>query len=237
MVHDSETKDGYVYIFQNPETMETYVGSTGDLDKRLKEHRRDLNRSSHPNRKFQNAYNRNPNFEVLSVSLQSRDEAFDLEQAILDEYGPGRLLLNISKDARAPIFELTPEVRTRMSDAAKQRMISPETREKMKIGNTGKVRSEEVRRKMSERVHPPEIREKLSQSMRGNQNGLGTKIPQESLDARRLHFIRPVVIDGRVFESHGDAARHYGVTATTVTNRIKNPKFESWGYLPNDEPK
>lgn len=88
-----------VYLLHNPNTDQTYVGS-GIINDRRNLHFRDLKNNKHVNKKLQEAFNKDPNFEFVSIETSDRDEAYDFEQEIIDQFKESDLLLNIVQDAR-----------------------------------------------------------------------------------------------------------------------------------------
>lgn len=162
------------YIFHNPITDETLAGSTNDAERRMKEHLYQLKNNTHPNRRFQEAHNRDPNFDFVAVQMHDKEEALDFEQALIDEFYGNPLFLNLSKNARACRIEHTPETRKKISDGLKGRpapFISPEVRERIRQANVGRKQSDETRalrsRSMTGRSHGKETREKISRSLTG----------------------------------------------------------------------
>jgi predicted GIY-YIG superfamily endonuclease len=121
-----------VYIFHNPETDEVYAGSTKDDVYRESKHRSALRNKRHPNYKFQRAYNRNPNFDFVSVEVENREAAFDLEQSIIDEFYGSPLFLNLSDDARHCSVGQSPDSIKRMKEKLVGRKLSPEHVEKLR---------------------------------------------------------------------------------------------------------
>ena len=113
-----------VYVVQNNDTKETYVGS-GILGKRKNVHSRLLESNTHWNSNLQEAYNRNPNFEFIGVSLkdavsveEQRENALALEQLLIGENNGNPLLLNkfmrVGKTLTG--FKHTPENNKRNSE-------------------------------------------------------------------------------------------------------------------------
>ena len=88
-----------VYLLHNPNTDETYVGS-GIINERKNLHFRDLKNNKHINKKLQNAFNKDPNFDFVCVETIDRNEAYEFEQSIIDEFKDSDLLLNIAHDVR-----------------------------------------------------------------------------------------------------------------------------------------
>lgn len=238
-----------VYIIQNQETMETYVGS-GDVYRRASQHRTSLQKGIHTNHRLQEAYNRNPNFEMVAVPTETRDEAFDIEQAIIDEFSNSPLLLNLSMDARIPRIKHTEETKRRISEANKGRIITPEMRRKISETLTGRIEPDHVRQKKSEsriglkhseetrrkisisntgKVPSEETRKKLSEANKG-QIPPNKGIPTREETKRKLSEknSRPIIGDGVVYSSGRAAAQALGMTPAGISDRIKSPNFPGW---------
>lgn len=98
-----------VYLLHNPNTDQTYVGS-GSFLSRKTTHFRDLKNNCHINKKLQEAYNKDPNFDFIACELQDRQEAYDLEQEIINENINNPLLLNMSMKVLRPEFHGHTEV-------------------------------------------------------------------------------------------------------------------------------
>lgn len=134
-------KDIGVYIIQNSETMETYIGS-GILEQRFKTHSSLLAKKEHWNYKLQKAYNKDQNFEFISVLIDdpvsledNRNTALQIEQMLIDEFKESNLLLNISTNVEKTMmgYKHRPESNEKNRQAAKERWQNPEYREKMSI--------------------------------------------------------------------------------------------------------
>lgn len=110
-----------------------YVGSTADLRTRARGHENLLKNQRHPNKNFQDAYNQAGVVEFEVVKTPSRQEAYQLEQRLLDDHIATGPCLNIGKDVRA---------------AQKGRPHDPETREKIRASTRGRIVTEATREKM-----------------------------------------------------------------------------------------
>lgn len=177
------------YLLHNSDTGHTYVGS-GVLIKRYSDHQSLLKNNTHYNPKLQNAYNKHPNFDFIAVPTTNREEARDLEQAIINEYHGNPLLLNISIDARYCNSgqPMTDEHKAKISQANKGRKPSPqtieasvkahkgipvkeETKEKLRQANIGRQHTIEARQKMSiaskSAIRTNEWRQNISTSLKG----------------------------------------------------------------------
>lgn len=187
------SKEIGTYLLHNKETDETYVGS-GVLSDREYDHFYKLQNNKHANKKLQEAYNKNPNFDFVDVKTETRDEAFDFEQSILDEFKGNPLLLNIVLNARyGPPPNFKPSL---------------ETIERLRSINIGRKHTEETKRKVAEaskgrthnlgRILTKEHKEKISESLMGHkvsnetkekqrQGNLGKIVSEETKEKLRLH--------------------------------------------------
>jgi len=124
-----------VYIIGDVTSHKSYVGSSNDLNKRIKDHARELDNNHHANIHLQRSYNAGHQFTIIPIPTAPGVDPVQVEQQLLDEYFDTGLLLNIARDATAPNRGISP---------------SEETREKMRIAMTGFKHSDETRQKLSE---------------------------------------------------------------------------------------
>lgn len=140
-----------------------YVGSAINLNKRLYEHKRQLQNNKHPNRYLQFAWNKHGSkvFEFYIIENCEKENLINKEQAWLDWL---KCLVpngyNLSPTANSQLgFKHSNETKLKISVAAKN--ISEETRIKMK-----KPKSEEHKAKLSiarkKRIISDETKLKLS---------------------------------------------------------------------------
>lgn len=127
-------KESGIYLILNPQTMHTYVGCTKNLNQRSKEHNTNLRHNRHYNKKLQEAYNSNPNFEFIPIPTENISEAASLEQSIINEYIDNPLFLNKNK--------------TNYTDWSKKAQNN-HSKEKISLFNLGRKRTEESRKKQS----------------------------------------------------------------------------------------
>lgn len=219
----SVEKEIGVYLLQDSTTLDTYVGS-GDLADRCYTHAYLLKRNIHPNYRLQQSFNGGARFDFVSVPTATRDEAFELEQLILDEFQESPLLLNIARDARYCNKNPTTETREKIRRAnlgnkhAVGRIVSEETREKIRESNLNQHRSVEARQRMSVakmgKTLSPEHR---AQVVRNLEKGLQAKM-------------HPVEIEGEAYSSFSDAARQLELSKITVRKRVlsNTKKFQDW---------
>lgn len=252
MHSNSPTKIIAAYVFYNPDTKQAYVGSTKDALYREKKHLQALKNNRHPNYKFQLAYNRNPNFIFMYVHMNTRDEATEAEQKLIDEFYGLPFFLNISNDARYCSVSHSEESRLKMSLSHKGKKRTSEAIEKTRLANIGHKRnlgrkhSEETRKKISlistGRTHvvSAEAREVMRQKKLGrvlsdkhkkklSEVAIGRKDSPEAVRNKHLGNLyrsRKVIIDGIKYNSLGMASKAIGLTKTAIANRINRGFYE-----------
>lgn len=176
---NDEKKPG-AYMLHNLQTGYGYVGSTHDLDFRVKTHQQLLKNGKHPNKRLQAQFDVNPNFDAVVLPLEDREVAFDLEQALLDEHALNPFLLNVSRDARycrVPGLKHSDETKAKISAASKGNQYrlghvpSEETKKKLREANAGKPipdeRRERIRQSHIGKTHSEETKQKIRELKTG----------------------------------------------------------------------
>lgn len=243
-----------VYIAHNAETGYAYIGS-GVLGARLSSHSYQLKNNRHPNPKFQEAYNANPNFDFVPVVIEhGREAALEAEQSLINEHADNQFLLNIALDVRGTRLGTThsSETREKISKIKKEQWLNPEYREKtliaQKAGWDAMSEEDHVVRgsKISESLHyqyasgqrvslrgqvrSAEFREQTSQKVKDLWQDPAWR--SNMLEARKGKVVSPkkrVIADGVTYESMTAAADAHGITKQSVKGRIDSPKF-NWAF-------
>lgn len=249
----SKEKQIATYIIHNSKTNEMYVGSTKDFSSREKQHKKDLKNNTHHNKNLQKAYNRNPSdFDFVAVPTETREEAYDFEQLIIDEFfGRTPLFLNLDNEARAGgIKNYTTEIREKMRLAKIGKPQSLENIEKRTIGlknywgkEENKIKSSELRKKYLKdnpeaieriretstgRIHSPETIEKIKQ---GNIGKTRSNENIETLRYAHLSQARAVIINDVIYKTISEASRSLNIPVNTIHGRINNINFPDWNYI------
>ena len=148
-----------IYEIVNKINNKRYVGSSVDLYSRFRNHKAQLNNATHENPILQRAWDKygEDAFEFRVLLLCEKSDVLGYEQQMLDcsahEY-------NIATNAYAPGTgrTLTEEHRRKISESQKGKTITQDCRAKLSLANkghlpwnTGKKRSAETVRKMSEK--------------------------------------------------------------------------------------
>lgn len=237
---DDETSlngEFYSYRIINKTTPTEYVGSTGIGDKRIKIHISTLRRGIHSNKPLQEDYNRlgkefHDNFDVEIIPAKTREEAYAVEQKLLDEKFSSGNLYNVSPLAKGAL---------NFGDCNVGRKHSEETKAKMKQSAIGRTLSEETKEKISKAgVGRPGTmlgknlsdasKEKIRQANLGKTHTDETKA---KMCAAHVESRKAVSIDGVKYESLSAAAQKLGITRTRVYTRVNSDteRFSDWRYI------
>lgn len=213
------TKVNGVYLIYQEDTRMVYVGSSGMPGLRTSRHLTLLRGGRHENPVFQKLFNTNPNFYFVYYTVDTREDAYKLEQSLVDYYAGTGKLINIGMDVLAP---------------NRGKVASAETREKQRIAKLGVARSEEAKQRVSEgmigRVQSEETRQKLSDAKKGKPQP--DHIAELCRERNRLRS-KPVSIDGVVYPSVREASRQLNVKRDTVKTRLRtsNPTWVNWFFV------
>lgn len=197
------------YIVTHLPSGKFYVGSSSDLGKRRKFHESTWRTGKTNHTRLLEAFritNRHEDMDWQFYLTETREEAFALEQALLDEHWGNPDLLNGTKNARAPIagIEFTDDIIKKHRESMRKYMETPGFHE---------FRSAVSKRTWEKH---PELREKI-----GGAN-------------HRLS--KPLMADGVRYESAGQAAEALGLyDSKSVCYRIRSPGFPGYYYL-DDRP-
>lgn len=97
-------KEYGAYILKDPITGMYYIGSTAKIRQRYSSHISMLKKGYHSNKRIQNLYDRgSTSFEWIEFPTETREEAYAVEQKLIDDAKNDPLCLNFSKDARSTI--------------------------------------------------------------------------------------------------------------------------------------
>lgn len=218
-----------IYRFTQIGTDKTYIGSTVNNYGRFITHTSALARGEHFNKKFQEAYNESPYFEIEFIRVPEHRKGEDTikvireyEQLLIDEFKDKSKLLNIATDTLATQRGYVPsqETRDKISRSLMGRPVSEETRRKHALDATGRKMSEEAKAKIREKSLEPE------------RIAIAIENAKKATEAIRV----PVMIGEVKFPSIKEAADSVDVCASSLRKRINssNPLFAEYKYADND---
>jgi group I intron endonuclease len=140
-----------------------YIGSAANFTKRKSKHRNELKHKIHRNTRMQNCWNKYQIFKFIILEECAKNDLIVREQFYIDQNRDNPKMTNICLVAGSSLGRIASiETRTKMSAAAKNKVVSAETRAKL----SKRVYSAETRAKLSAiakcRVHSVETRKKIS---------------------------------------------------------------------------
>lgn len=160
-----------VYCILNLANQRHYIGSSENLNGRMREHFNALKRGAHKNRKLQNAWNKYGSdafrFDVIEV-IPSGD-IVSAEQSWIDQTLP---FYNLRRTAESNLgFKHSDETKAKISRAHVGKSLTDECKAKISTAMTGKTLSDEVRIKVGNarrgKKHSEETKAKIGASRVG----------------------------------------------------------------------
>jgi group I intron endonuclease len=199
-----------VYKIIQISTEKVYIGSTVNWRKRKLDHFSKLRKNCHPNRKLQNSFNKygKDDFYFEIVMFCTDDLLRKTEQLYLDLIKPE---FNISKDATAPMQgrkhtqSSKEKFKSRKYAAGKNhylfgKRMPKSTVDKIILAKTGKKRSLETRKKMSETAKTVNAISRVDRS-------LCRKKIRDS--------------EGNIFSSLVETSKFHGISVSSVCDVLK----------------
>ncbi|QDB71124.1 I-TevI-like homing endonuclease [Serratia phage Moabite] len=188
-----------VYILSFSNKPISYIGSSVNVYKRLKEHLNDLASNRHCNGKLQTFYNLHKDDPVVRIKAQvirttETLTPFWLENEALNYVKRKQAVFNIGDTAELPKLGVK---------------ASDETRRKQSLAKMGKVASDETKRKMSE------VR-------KGRPNS------EEHIRNTATAISKAIMGDGIKYPSASECARILGINQSSVTRRLVNKNYPGW---------
>lgn len=210
-----------------------YVGSTEDLYTRVNNHRNRLKAGEHRNKNIQEAFNQDSRFELAFVQTETKEQAIEIEQRMLDIHMSSGRLLNISPNAQIACKGVllsdqrkdeirqktidqfsSQEARENHSKISKQLWECPEYRERQKLAIANidiEQKSTRITESLKDKWQDPDYRSKM--------------------EADRQKRRKPITVDGTQYSSVKEASQIVDIPESTIISRIKNPSAKFAGYL------
>jgi len=174
-----------VYMIADEISKKFYIGSTGDLKRRLQEHKYELKAQTHHNKKLQELYDSGVKLKIHPIKIETIEKAKELEDFLLKQNTNNPNMLNVSIDStggnginRNPNRE---DIVNRIKNG--------------KIENWKNKSEEEkaiITQKVKEATNTPEAREKRSIGFRAYYDSLTPeqrKQSPETIEKRRKSLI------------------------------------------------
>ena len=208
------------YAIKHVKSGRYYVGSTADIAKRRASHTWRLRSNTHDNALLQEAFNDDAQLEFFTVLADTREDAYNYEQEMIDKYSSDGLLFNKASNARKPSAGARRsqewiDMLVRLNTGRKH---TSETRAKMRAawsaGNRDMSKSEEFKKKVSKALTGRKLQESTKEKLRLLATGRS----------------RPVSLGGVVYSGVSEAVKLLGMPENTIRGRMKKDAFPDWGY-------
>lgn len=226
-----------IYQIYNPINEKRYIGSSIDVARRLKEHRRNLIARRHHNQHLQNAWNKYGDLlEFKPLEYCEPDLLLELEQQYIDYYNSADRRFGYNIDAIAnhasPGFHLSKETKEKISMANVGRKRTPEEIEKCRqaqIGIPKPKQSETMKRKYAngEVTFPRynEVSKEKQIEWSKHSSEAGKRRFSDYSNRPKGCFLRVEFEDSILyFPSLREASRNLGVDKAAFTYALKHAK-------------
>lgn len=221
--YDNGKRVAGCYLFYHPTFNSIYVGSSGDVYKRICDHKYRLKKNIHGNWKLQKLYNQDENFLYRIFLTTNKEEALQYEQQILNTFMNSGILVNLNIYADKPphLLSNTKEARDKISRSLKGKKRSEDTRQLIRLAKTGIKKEQHVKDKirftLKGRLLKPEHRLNVITALKGR--------------IKPAHLCRKISIEGVTYRSIAEASNQIKtVSIYIIARRLKNPKYPTWKY-------
>jgi group I intron endonuclease len=225
----------HAYILHHPESDKVYIGSSGNFHARHLKHKRYIRNKTHHCKELLSLCEDSDWIEFYVKPFNTRQEALDEEQRLLNQYFGKEYILNTAPNARTQEgLRHSPEAIAKMTATRNRPEMIEASRQRM----LGKPNTEEQKRKISESLKGRVISQKNREVTSALFKGVArTDDVKKNIKAGILEKIDPVYCDGKVFESVAEAARQLGVGHSTVLYRIGSKFKPEWHRITKDDPR
>ena len=225
------------YILTHVKSGDFYIGSTNDFKNRRWQHIRSLNTNKHSNLNLQKRYNEDKELSFSIFIANDREDAYKIEQELIDYHKNDPKFLNIGLDVKAPNLGKKLSDVTRAKIALKRGILhhsygkhfSEEHKRKISESNLGKVNSQESIEKNRlahlGKKHTDSAKEKMRIFRTGKQ--LGKDNP----------WAKGVSVEGKEYSTVKEAYETLKIAPSTLWKRLnhKEPGYNNWFYINRNE--
>lgn len=192
-----------IYKIMNKINNRYYVGSTKNFKSRKQRHFQGLRKGMHINKALQNAWNKygEQNFEFIIIENVDEDNLLIVEQKYLDIAKLDSKSYNFSWNSTAPMTgkKLTEEQKKKIGISHKGKIVSKQTKEKIRNSRLGTTKSDAEKIKVS------------------GENNPRHKLTNEIVDELRELYSKPKVTMMKL-------SKKYNVSFRKIRDLIRNNK-------------
>lgn len=189
------------YELIHNESGKIYIGSARDLASRRNEHLSRLRNGEHHVKEMQELFKEDKDVDFNYYPTETREQAYDIEQLLLDKNKDNNNLLNFHINSRNPEgVKHSDETKNKMADKKTGSKLSDETKNKIREAHIGRTVSSEGKENMSKA-------KKIQFSIPAN---------KEKLLSLSMATAKSITIDGIEYESLREASRQLGRARGTI---------------------
>lgn len=221
-----------VYKIINLETGDFYIGSTYDINSRIRAHLYMLRKNIHHSVYLQNAWNKYGQnkfiFHVLEFVPENR--LLELEQVYIDGLKP---VYNTSKNSSSPMKDRKHSEKTRIKMSGKTPWnlgVNRTEEEKllMSLGQKESFKRNPQRRELSRKIMKDIIQKNGGSTFKGKHHTEKNKKYFRELRKSKKRII--CITTGEVFEAQIDAARKYKIKQGHISEVLNGKRASVRGY-------
>lgn len=220
-----------VYQIYNTETNKRYIGSSINIEERLKQHKRNLKANKHCNQHLQNAWNKYQDYLIFeALEYCEPDQCLKLEQKYIDYYDSANREFGYNIDAQANSAgkHLSEETKQKLSAIHKGKKIPTDVIEKIRKANIGKKKpkqSQTMKQKYQEGYTIPTIHDVSIEKQIEWRKHLseGTKKRYTNYNNRPEGFYLKVIFsdDTKFYPSMREASRQLLIDKASIVYALK----------------
>ena len=208
-----------IYLIEDMESTIIYAGSSDFLTRRFGEHLYLLRKNDHPKSRLQDVFNSGKKLLFYFKICGTREEAFSLEQRLIDHLLNDPKFINVAIDSEKPWVRkenYTNPLKGRSHPEEFKRRLSEITKDGFLKGR---------KNPMLNRNHSRETKDKISKKLLGRQWS-----ELEHKTRPKTHVGKKVLIDGVEYNSIVAAAIALNIKYNTVYWRVmtNKPEYSNW---------
>ena len=230
-----------IYRIINIDNNKVYIGSSTNINKRIKTHIYKLNGNEHWNTHLQASYNKEKgNFKFEIVELCEEQHMIDKEQIWINYFNSNDNKYGYNRKGAGWSGKHSEETKLKIKEKRSTQIMKPmkqETKDKIGLANRtspkkiGHKHTQETKDKIRNIHSGRKISEKSRMILRNNSLEQARKL-KEDLEYRKLHSEKlSKAFKGRIFsENHKAAMSKSSMGKKWINNGIENKRVEKYEY-------
>lgn len=147
------------YLIREIYSGHIYIGSSGNIYKRIIKHKAGILKQQHDNSNFNKLLKQTniQNFDLIIFFTENREDAYEVEQYFIDKYKNHTLLLNVGIDVRCAMngLPLSEEHKRKISQSNIGRLTSEKTKQKLSLFHKTDIHAKTLMQEIHNRKKQP----------------------------------------------------------------------------------